>query len=297
MPKASAADTSASSRLSVSNWQTTRRRDAPIASRMPISRWRATARASSRLATLAQPISRIRPNAKKSGMNEQHDVGRQRDRALPRFEHEARGRPLDRAFSRTPRVPHKELRERLTARQAGLQPPDNVEADGVFASLLARRNWPSRESGAQKSGATTVSPRKPSGITPTTWNGAPFTRTVRLSTPGSLPKCRDQARWLRTMAGRPPGSSSDGVNVRPSAGLAPSTWKKFPVTSGALQPRALDPAVDVRRPRECIGEDTRLADERFIPRAREALGLLVRRSLTFDREQLVRVDAPRRRER
>ena len=152
-----------------------------------------------------------------------------------------------------------------------------------------RRNWPRRESGAQKSGATTVSPRKPSGITPTTWNGAPFTRTVRLSTPGSLAKCRDQARWLRTMARRPPGSSSDGVSVRPSAALAPSTWKKFPVTRRALHPRALNPAVDVGRRRKCTGEHARLADERFILRPREALGLAVRRSLTFDREQLVRV--------
>ena len=41
--------------------------------------------------------------------------------------------------------------------------------------------------------------------------------------------------------------------------------------------------------RECIGEHARLADERFILRAREALGLRVGRSLTFDREQLVRV--------
>ena len=69
MPKASAAETSASNRLSVSSCQMTRRRDAPIASRMPISRWRATERASSRLATFAHPIIRMRPNAKNSGMN------------------------------------------------------------------------------------------------------------------------------------------------------------------------------------------------------------------------------------
>ena len=69
MPKATTADTSASTRLSVSNWKMMRRRDAPTASRMPISRWRATARASSKLATFAHPIIRMRPNAKKSGMN------------------------------------------------------------------------------------------------------------------------------------------------------------------------------------------------------------------------------------
>ena len=44
-----------------------RRRDAPSDSRMPISRWRETPRASSRLATLAQPITRISPKAKNRG--------------------------------------------------------------------------------------------------------------------------------------------------------------------------------------------------------------------------------------
>ena len=69
MPKATAAQINASNRLSVSSCQMIRRRDAPIASRMPISRCRATPRASSRLATFAHPITRIKPNAKKSGVN------------------------------------------------------------------------------------------------------------------------------------------------------------------------------------------------------------------------------------
>jgi hypothetical protein len=51
----------------VSSWRITRRRDAPSDNLIPISRWRETARASSRLATLAQPISRISPKAKKIG--------------------------------------------------------------------------------------------------------------------------------------------------------------------------------------------------------------------------------------
>ena len=46
-------------------------RDAPSDRRMPISRWRETPRASSRLATLAQPIIRISPKAKKSGNEKQ----------------------------------------------------------------------------------------------------------------------------------------------------------------------------------------------------------------------------------
>ncbi len=44
-----------------------RRRDAPSDSLMPISRCRAIPRASSKLATLAQPIIRISPKAKKIG--------------------------------------------------------------------------------------------------------------------------------------------------------------------------------------------------------------------------------------
>ena len=65
--KPAAAATSASSRLSVNNWRTMRRRVAPSDSRMPISRCRATALARSRLAMLAQPISRMRPHAKNRG--------------------------------------------------------------------------------------------------------------------------------------------------------------------------------------------------------------------------------------
>ena len=200
MPNASTADTSASTRLSVSNCQMMRRRDAPIASRMPISRWRATARASSRLATFAHPIIRMRPNAKKSGVNitmTSADSG-----TVPCLGSSTRfaARRSTERFSGTPRVPHEELRERLAARHTGLQPPDDAEPTGLRVLRWMRRDWPRSESGAQKSGGATVSPRKPSGITPTTWNGAPFIRTMRLSTPGSLAKYRDQARWLRTMA-------------------------------------------------------------------------------------------------
>ena len=51
----------------MSSCRTMRRRDAPSDSRMPSSRWRETPRASSRLATLAQPIIRISPKVKKIG--------------------------------------------------------------------------------------------------------------------------------------------------------------------------------------------------------------------------------------
>ena len=60
-----------------------RRRDAPSDSRMPISRWRETPRASCRLATLAQPIIRISPNAKKIGREDQQRLDRHRLESVP----------------------------------------------------------------------------------------------------------------------------------------------------------------------------------------------------------------------
>ena len=78
----------------------------------------------------------------------------------------AAGRSTGR-FGRPPRVPREELRQRLAARHAWLQPPDDLEANGVFRPAWTRRNWPMSESGAQKSGGATASPRNPSGITPT----------------------------------------------------------------------------------------------------------------------------------
>ena len=55
-----------SARLSVNNWPSSRRLPAPRAQRTAISRWRPSARASSRLATLAQAISRRKATAPKS---------------------------------------------------------------------------------------------------------------------------------------------------------------------------------------------------------------------------------------
>jgi hypothetical protein len=55
-----------SSTLSVSSWTMMRPRPAPMAERMAISRRRPVARTSSRLATLAQAISRTRPTAPSS---------------------------------------------------------------------------------------------------------------------------------------------------------------------------------------------------------------------------------------
>ena len=258
---------------------------------MPISRWRATAAREQQVGDVRARDHQDEAERKKERREQQHDVGRQRDRALPRFEHEVRAaaRPLDgivqpHAASPTrgaPRAPGRATDRASAARRCRCRRSLRVlhRRGGTGRGARAAPRSPAR---------ATVSPRKPSGITPTTWNGAPFTRTVRLRTPGSLAKYRDQARWLRTMTRRPPGSSSDGVSVRPRAALTPRTWKKFPVTS---EPSILRPSIRLSMSggRECIGEHARLADERVILRAREALGLRVGRSLTFDREQLVRV--------
>ena len=61
-----------------------RRREAPSESRIPISRWRETPRASSRLATLAQPIIRTSPKAKKIGAKASRTRHIGRERALSR---------------------------------------------------------------------------------------------------------------------------------------------------------------------------------------------------------------------
>ena len=69
MTSAPIAATSASSRPSVTSCLTIRPREAPSDKRTPISRCRTTPRASRRFATLAQAMTRIRPNAMKSGEN------------------------------------------------------------------------------------------------------------------------------------------------------------------------------------------------------------------------------------
>ena len=60
--------TAASTRLSVSNWRTTRPRPAPSAERIASSRDRAVARASSRLATLAQQMSSTKPTTPRNSI-------------------------------------------------------------------------------------------------------------------------------------------------------------------------------------------------------------------------------------
>ena len=230
----------ASSRFSVSSWQTMRRREAPIDSRMPISRWRATPRASSRLATLAHPISRIRPKAKKSGGNTstasagcgtvpslgsstRFAAGRSIVPSATRRESHAmsaaRARPLDRpGFSRP-----------TTLRPVASSPP-----------WLRPRKWPRRASGAQKSGEADREPSKARRHDPDDLERGVVhqDRAIEDGRIGrEVPRPATMAEHDdRTAA----GSSSDGVSVRPRAAVTPSTWKKLPVTS---EPCILRPSI------------------------------------------------------
>ena len=107
---------SARSRLSVSNWRMIRPRDAPSDRRMAISRCRANARASIRFDTLAQPISRIRPNATKSGENPSSDLERERRRDAPRSEEDGYGLLVGRKVARVAGGPQSKRRARLSPR-------------------------------------------------------------------------------------------------------------------------------------------------------------------------------------
>ncbi len=140
--KPAAAATSASSRLSVNSWRTMRRRVAPSDSRMPISRCRATALARSRLATLAQPISRMRPNAKNSGATT--DTASRGCGMVPRLGSSVMFE-VPRSIGlrvRLARIPDGESRPCRLPRHARLQASDDVEADSRrrFAVPMDRAN-------------------------------------------------------------------------------------------------------------------------------------------------------------
>ena len=97
---------------------------------------------------------------KKERHEQQHRVGRQRDRALPRFEHEARAAARRNVRPHAARVPHEELRERLVARQTGLQPADDVEADGSLRVPAGRGGTGQGARAAPRSPA----PRRPRAL-------------------------------------------------------------------------------------------------------------------------------------
>ena len=140
------------------------------------------------------------PNRLSSRSGQEHDIehgaapaGEQSDahRASELSEHE----PADVSIGRAERHPHADL-------------------PGALLDQIRENAEETRQRQKKRQG---------SDITPTTWKGTPLNRTVRLSTPGSLAKCRTQPRWLKTTTGSvPDGSASVRVSVRPSSGLTPS---------------------------------------------------------------------------
>jgi hypothetical protein len=76
-----------------------------------------------------------------------------------------------------------------------------------------------------------TAPKKPGAATPTIVKGCELILSCRPITFGSASNRRFQYRSLNTTVAAVPGSSSSGMKPRPSAILAPSTSKKFAVTS------------------------------------------------------------------
>jgi hypothetical protein len=68
-------------------------------------------------------------------------------------------------------------------------------------------------------------------MTPTTVWVASSSRSVLPSTPGSPPKRRIQAPWLRITARPLAGRSSSSVKIRPTSGATPSSRKRTGETS------------------------------------------------------------------
>ena len=132
-----------------------RRREAPSERRTPISRWRATPRASSRLATLAQPIIRISPNAKNNGVKTATaSIG---CGSVPR-----RGTSsMFIARRSTAAADWFESHAATCARAFSIDTPGFSRPTISTPTLSSRPRWPGRncascDSGAQKSGAPTV---------------------------------------------------------------------------------------------------------------------------------------------
>ena len=288
--KPTAAAASASNRLSVSNCRTMRRRDAPSDRRMPISRCRDMPRASSRFATFAHPIIRMSPNEKNSGEN------------------------TTSASSGCGTVPRLGTAGSWLARSSAVAPADCAPMHRAARARLPRscrasaarrcrgrressrprwigRNSASDDSGAQRSGAPTLNPRKPAGITPTTSCGAPLTMSVRPSTPGSRRSGAPTAIAQHHHRLRRGSVVVGGQQRAAHRGRTPITWNALPLTSVIDIMRPVDARIDVGQLREHAREHAGLARHGFELRSREARPLVVGIARALDGEHLVDVAA------
>ena len=103
-------------------------------------------------------------------------------------------------------------------------------------------------------------------MTPTTVNGRLFAMMVRPTMFGSPPNRRRQRPWLRTMTSWVASASSARPNVRPNAGVTPSSSKNSPLTnwpiasSGSPWPvnvKPLPTTAAVRIERSCAWRSTK----------------------------------------
>ena len=198
---------------------------------------------------------------------------------------EVRGGPLDAARG-MPRVPDQELRERLAARHAGLQPSDDAEADGVFAGFLGaaelakdRERRPEVGRGDRQS--SKAFRHHADNLERHSVHQDHAAENPRIACEVSGPGAMAEDDGLSA------GLVVRGCERAPTRGADAEDLEEVPRHERALHPLAINPSVDLRRHRECIGEHACLADERFILGVREALGLRVGRLLTSHREQLV----------
>src|SRR5882672_664322 len=204
-----------SSVLSTTSCRRTRHRVAPSAVRIARSRPRPAARASSRLATLAQPMSRRKPAASSASLH-----GLSNPRKPPVYGSTAACRPASvSGYSRARRV----AMASSSARACGIVMPSASRP--TTASVRASRRR-SRTCGAIASGSHALSiigNLKRAGITPITVTGSSLTVTGRPMIRGSPPYRSCQTPSPRMTTGGAPRRSSSAVKTRPRSGRSPSS--------------------------------------------------------------------------
>ena len=228
--------TTASRSPSVSSCCTSRLRVAPRASRTAISRPRADARASSRLATLVQASSRIRPAAPiaSAALSTRVSRGAKSGSSKP-VPPEMSSAPRSRLVagyvcsSRAAKSPN--LEEPAARSRPGRSRPATVSQVLSRSSRIPSAplmTWACIIIGTQRSGwnPNLRTPCVPRRRHADDVNGWPLSRTTVPRTPGSPPNRSCHRRWLTTISGSEPGPrASAGVKVRPSTGRSPNAEK------------------------------------------------------------------------
>ena len=204
-----------------------------MAARTANSRARPALLVSSRLATLAQAISRTKPTAPKSIQR----MGR------------TSATSLSCSGTRRSAAPAPESRlSGLAATYCRFKTPASARACSRVASGRSRANPFSVVTNGQKragtadvsAGRVTHTSRfgtgnsKPAGKTPTMAHGTALRMAVLPASFGSAAKRRFHNPELIMTTGGPPAVSSSGMKTRPSSGRTPRTSRKFAETRAPL---------------------------------------------------------------